>query len=125
MFLSVKRLPSPWVCAVTVCFCAAAAGRDVTSGQLRSLMEAPQLFDSCFEAYFLFTVEMTPPALAPLNNTDITRPPWECVLMTRAPRFLSCAPNHSHSRDRLSVSNTNLLFTKAPWDSCSLHLHSE
>lgn len=33
--------------------------------------------------------------------------------------------SHIHNTDRMSVSNTNLMFTKALWDSCNLHLHSE
>lgn len=68
MCLSVKRLPSPWVYAACVfasvlCSCRKRCYEWTAEFSGNSVLEA---HDSCFLANFLFTVEMTLFAVAPV-----------------------------------------------------------
>ncbi len=114
-------------CMQHVCLflCVAAAGRDVTSGRLSSL---ETLYWKPTAVSVMFS------GRSPIycrNDTvgfgsGVQYGHWlaffECPPLCLMDGFI---PLTIHNTDRMSVSNTDLLFTKATWDTCNLHLHSE
>lgn len=57
LLMSVRRLPSPWVCVFVSVSCSCRKSFNKFFGN--ALREAYRCFDSCFLANFLFTVDWT------------------------------------------------------------------